>query len=93
MIMMKENTYNVVLEEKNYKIFNLEDKYTIIIYNVAVFDKVKEKLKKINGKIKIYIFSLSNENFNEEFEEFPDIITESFPGTLLSMYKRLFINL
>ena len=93
MIMMKENTYNVVLEEKNYKIFNLEDKYTIIIYNVAVFDKVKEKLKKINGKIKIYIFSLSNENFNEEFEEFPNIITESFPGTLLSMYKRLFINL
>jgi hypothetical protein len=60
---------------------------------VAVFDKVKEKLKKINGKIKIYIFSLSNENFNEEFEEFPNIITESFPGTLLSMYKRLFINL
>ena len=93
MIMMKENTYNVVLEEKNYKIFNLEDKYTIIIYNVAVFDIVKEKLKKINGKIKIFIFSLSNENFNEEFEEFPNIITESFPGTLLSMYKRLFINL
>ena len=81
------------IEINRYKIFNLEDKYTIIIYNVAVFDIVKEKLKKINGKIKIYIFSLSNENFNEEFEEFPNIITESFPGTLLSMYKRLFINL
>ncbi len=92
MIKAKENTYNVVLEEKYYKIFNSEDNYTFTILLSEILKNVKEKIKKINGNIKIYIYSLSNENFDEEFEEFPNVITESFPGTLLSMYQRLFIN-
>ena len=52
-------------------------------------DKVKDtNLSNVISK-KIYIFSLGNDNFQEEFEDFENVETESFPAPMISVYNRL----
>ena len=45
---------------------------------------------KFDGIIKIYIFSLGNDLFEDEFAEFENVEVEPIPEPIFRIYKRLF---
>ena len=87
---IKENTFERVVDNKNYKIFKNKNKFTFIIYDQLIIDNIKKIIHKYNGNIKIYIFSLGSDLFEEDFEEFENVIVETIPEPIISISKRLY---
>ena len=55
-----------------------------------VLDEIKKIIPKYKGNIKLYIFSLASDLFEEEFDQFDNVNVESLPEPILSIYRRLF---
>ena len=90
MICIKENTFKLEVANKDkYKIFSDKEKFTFILFDQLFIDEIKKIIPKYKGHKKIYIFSLGNDNFQEEFEDFENVETESFPDPMISVYNRL----
>ena len=90
LICLKENTFKQVLSNKDkYQIFSNKEKFTFIVYDQLFLEDIKKLIPKFKGYKKIYIFSLGNDNFDEEFEEFENVETETFPDPIISVYNRL----
>jgi len=64
MLCVKENIFNLEMEEKDYKIFssNKKDKFLCVYYNFIddTFDEFLAEIKKLKGKKIIYMFSMDN---------------------------------
>jgi adenine-specific DNA-methyltransferase len=91
MICIKEGTFELVLNQKDYKIFKNNNHYAGIILDQLVIPEFKKTIKDINGKFSIYIFSLSDETFDEEFSDVKQKIKLSpIPEAILKVYRRIF---
>ena len=91
LICIKENSFKLEAANKDkYKIFSAGEKFTFILFDQSFIDEIKKLIPKYKGYIKIYIFSLGNDSFQEEFEDFKNVETESFPDPIISVYNRLF---
>lgn len=90
MLCIKENTFEEVTNNNKYKIFKHNKNFTIIVYDQLMIDEVKKVIKKTIGNIKIYIFSLGNDTFDEEFDNYENVSVEPVPQPIISTYKRLF---
>jgi len=91
MLCVKEGTFEKVLEQTDFKIFKNNDHYTGIIFDQLAIPKFKKAIKKIKGKFSIYVFSLSDETFNEEFEDIKQKVKLSpIPEAILRVYRRIF---
>ena len=88
--MSKENTFEKVTNNNKYKIFKNNKNFTIIVYDQLIIDEIKKVIKKIIGNIKIYIFSLGNDTFDEEFDNYENVSVEPVPQPIISTYKRIF---
>jgi len=52
---------------------------------------LKKEILKLGGKWSVYIFSLGDDTFDEEFEDMKQKITVSpIPEVILRVYRRLF---
>jgi adenine-specific DNA-methyltransferase len=90
MICIKEGTFELVLNQKDYKIFKNNNHYAGIILNQLVIPEFKKTIKDINGKFSIYVFSLSDETFDEEFSDVKQKIKLSpIPEAILRVYRRI----
>ncbi len=69
MLCIKEGTFQLVLERKNFKIFKNTNHYTGIIFDQLAIPKFKKAIKDIKGEFSVYVFSLSYETFDEEFAD------------------------
>ena len=73
------------------KLFKKQNKFTTILYDVHFFDDLKEILKDLDWEISVYIFSLSNDIFEEELVELNKNITlQNIPDPILETYKKIF---
>ena len=91
MICIKESTFELVLNQKDYKIFKNNNHYVGIILDQLVIPEFKKTIKGINGKFSIYVFSLSDETFDEEFSDVKQKIKLSpIPEAILKVYRRIF---
>ena len=90
MLCIKENTFQEVANNSKYKIFKHNNNFTIIVYDQLFIDEIKKVIKKIIGDIKIYIFSLGNDTFEEEFDNYENVSVEPVPQPIISTYKRIF---
>ena len=94
LLCVKENTFTKVELEKNIpeiKLLKKQNKFTAILYDVHFFDDLKDILKNINWEISVYIFSLSNDIFEEELIELNKNITlQNIPDPILETYKKIF---
>lgn len=88
-ICMKEETFKKVSISSNYAIFNSKIKNTIIVYNSEAIDEIKQKLKRMSGIKKIFIFSFGNDLFEEEFKNFKDVSIEPLPFAFLSSHEKI----
>jgi adenine-specific DNA-methyltransferase len=91
MLCIKENTFEEVKSEKRYKIFRNVKSYTGIVFDHQVIDDFKKEIAKINGKFSLYIFSLGDDTFEEEFEDMKKKVKLSpIPEAILRVYRRIF---
>lgn len=91
MICIKEDTFELVLNQKDYKIFKNNNHYAGIILDQLAIPEFKKTIKDINGKFSIYVFSLSDETFDEEFSDYKQKIKLSpIPEAILKVYRRIF---
>ena len=92
MLCLKENCFNLEFEGKEFRIYSGEsEKLLSIIYDDDGIDECKTKLKSLNRKAVIYIFSLDDSNKEEEFEEIADLIeVRPIPASIMNVYRRLF---
>jgi len=91
MLCIKEGTYEKVLGQKDFEIFKNNNHYTGIIFNQLAIPKFKKAIKKIKGKFSIYVFSLSDETFDEEFHDVKQRVKLSpIPEAILRVYRRIF---
>ena len=90
MICIKENNFNNILNEEKFKVFKNQLSFTIIVYDQLILDKIKKIISEYKGIIKIYIFSLGNDLFEDEFTEFTNVEVEPIPEPIFRIYKRLF---
>jgi adenine-specific DNA-methyltransferase len=91
MLCLKENTFILEKENKEYKIFSNQKKFTGIIYNHDAIESFKKDIRSLNGKFKVYIFSLGDDTFDEEFNDLKEKVKLSpIPEAILRVYRRIF---
>lgn len=94
MLCIKEDTYKEIkTKNKHFRIFASRNKYTAIIYDYMEIDAFKEFIKKIDGKFNVYIFSLGDDAFEEEFEDLGNKVKLTpIPESIMRVYRRVFSN-
>ncbi len=91
MLCIKEDTFEMIKNNNQYKIFRNKDRYTGIIFNHQEIEKFKKEIALIEGKFNLYIFSLGDDDFNEEFEDMKKKVKISpLPEAILRVYKSIF---
>ena len=94
LLCIKEDTFNEYKAEllsDKLKCYQKNNHYTVILYDIREIEKLQQLLSTLNGKISVYIFSLSKDSFEEELQEFSDKITiENIPDDILETYKKIF---
>lgn len=91
MLCVKEGTFESVLDNEDFKIFKNHDHYTGIIFDQLAIKDFKKAIKDIKGKISVYIFSLGDDSFEDEFEDIKQKVKLSpIPEAILKVYRRIF---
>ncbi len=91
MLFLKEGTFEKVTENPSYVIYRDSDKYTGIIFDQLSFAEFKKSVAKVNKPISLYIFSLADEDFSDDFADMKSIIKIcAIPEAILRVYRRIF---
>jgi adenine-specific DNA-methyltransferase len=91
MLCVREGTFENVLERKDFKIFKNSNHYTGIIFDQLAIPEFKKAIKEIKGNFSVYVFSLGDDTFDEEFVDVKQKIKLSpIPEAILRVYRRIF---
>ena len=91
MLCLKENTFESVLESDKIKIFKNNDHYIGILFDQKEIQNFKKKIKDFELPFSVYVFSLGDDDFAEEFSDIKDKVKVcSIPSAILRVYKRIF---
>ena len=91
MLCIKEGTFEKVLDQRKFKIFKNNNHYTGIIFDQLAIPTFKKAIKGIKGRFSVYVFSLSDETFDEEFADIKQKVKLSpIPEAILRVYRRIF---
>lgn len=91
MLCMREDTFEPIKETKLLKIFKSSNRHMGIVFNEDAIATLKKDIAKIGGKWSVYIFSLSDDTFNEEFDDMKQFVTVApIPEAILRVYRRIF---
>ncbi len=93
MLCVKENIFNLKLEEEDFKIFssNENKRFLCIYYNIIEdsFTDFIGAMKKIEGEKIIYMFSIDNTVDKSLFHCLKDLKIEAIPQSILDVYRQL----
>jgi len=88
MLCIREGTFESVLDQKKFKIFKSNSHYTGIIFDQLAIPEFKKAIKDIKGKFSVYVFSLGDDTFDEEFEDIKQKVKLSpIPEAILRVYR------
>jgi|TARA_B100000315_G_scaffold215376_1_gene214626 adenine-specific DNA-methyltransferase len=91
MLCLKEATFESVIDSENIKIFKNNDHYTGILLGEEEIPNFKEQIKDFELPVNVYVFSLGDDDFAEEFSDLKDKVkVSSIPSAILRVYKRIF---
>ena len=91
MLCLRENTFDLVSKTDTIKIFQNHDKYTGILFDQLEIPAFKKAIKNFGKPVSVYIFSLSDDDFAEEFSDMRDRVRVcSIPEAILRVYRRIF---
>ena len=91
MLCVKEGTFEKALDRKYFKIFKNANHYTGIVFDQAAIPVFKKAIENIKGKLSVYVFSLGDEAFDDEFKDVKQKVQLSpIPEAILRVYRRIF---
>jgi adenine-specific DNA-methyltransferase len=91
MLCVKEGAFESVLNNEDFKIFKNHDHYAGVIFDQSAIADFKKAIKDIKGKISVYIFSLGDDSFEDEFEDIKQKVKLSpIPEAILKVYRRIY---
>ena len=91
MLCIREGTFEEVLDKRNFKILKNNSNYTGIIFDQLAIPEFKKAIKELKGKFSVYVFSLGDDTFDEEFEDIKQKVKLSpIPEAILRVYRRIF---
>ncbi len=91
MLCLKEGTFEKVVNKKVFKIFKNTGHYTGIIFDQMAIPEFKEAMSKIKGRFSVYVFSLGDDSFEDEFDDVKQKVKLSpIPEVILRVYRRIF---
>jgi len=91
MLCVKEGTFEKVVDNEKFKIFKNSSHYTSIIWDQTAIPAFKKAIKNVKGKISVYVFSLGDETFDDEFKDVKQKVKLSpIPEAILRVYRRIF---
>lgn len=91
MLCIKEETFEMVQDSGDFKIFKNHEHYTGIIFDQLAIKDFKKAIRDIKSKFSVYVFSLGDDSFDEEFEDIKQKVRLSpIPEAILKVYRRIF---
>ncbi len=92
MLCLKEDCFDMIKQDKNFCIFkSSKEKHLGIIYDDDGIEDFAKKVKEINKKFVVYVFSLDESAREEELDEIRDLVElKPIPAVILNVYKRIF---
>lgn len=91
MLCLKENTFDTVITKKAFKIFKNANHCTGIIFDQMAIPDFKDAITTVKGRFSVYVFSLGDDTFDEEFEDVKQKVKLSpIPEAILRVYRRIF---
>jgi len=91
MLCIKEGTFGKVIDNERFKIFKNSSHYTGVIWDQTAIPAFKKAIKDIRAKFSVYVFSLSDETFDKEFEDIKQKVKLSpIPEAILRVCRRIF---
>lgn len=91
MLCLRESTFEFVTETDVWKIFKNNQRYTAILFDQLSIPDLKEELEKLDKQVSVYVFSLEDDNFANEFADMRDKIKVcSIPEAILRVYRRIY---
>lgn len=91
MLCLREDTFDLVSETDTIKIFRNKEKYTGILFDQMEIPNFKKIIKVFDKPVSVYVFSLSDDDFAEEFADMRDKVKVcSIPEAILRVYRRIF---
>ncbi|NUM79632.1 site-specific DNA-methyltransferase, partial [bacterium] len=91
MLCIRENAFELVLDEDDFKIFKNNDRYLGIIFYEEAINAFKKTVKKINGHFNTYVFSVSDDPHEKQFADVKNKVTLcAIPEVILKVYREIF---
>jgi adenine-specific DNA-methyltransferase len=91
MLCLCEDTLEQIKDTVAVKIFRNSKQHTGIVFDEDAISVLKREISKIGGAWSVYVFSLGDDTFEEEFEGLKQKITVApVPEAILRVYRRLF---
>ncbi len=91
MLCIREGAFIPVKENKEYKIYKNGKHHIGIILDQLAIPEFKKAIKNIEGRFSVYVFSLGDDTFDEEFEDMKQKVKLSpIPEAILRVYRRIF---
>ena len=91
MLCVREDTFELAKDEEKFKIFKGKDHHTGIIFDHLAIDDFKKAIADIDSPFSVYVFSLGDDTFDDEFADVKDKVTLSpIPEAILRVYHRIF---
>ncbi len=91
MICVRENTFEKVIDNRDYKIYKDKTHTAGILLNLDAIEAFKGKLNTQRFPAHIYVFSLTNDAFDEDFK---DLVIKHklcpIPESILEVYRKIF---
>jgi len=91
MLCLREGTFEFVTETDVWKIFENNQRYTAILFDQLSIPDLKEELERLDKPVSVYVFSLEDDNFANEFADMKDKVKVcSIPEAILRVYRRIY---
>lgn len=91
MICIRENTFQKIIDKTSFKVYKDNEHTTGILFDLDDLNELKKKLQEEKLTAHIYVFSLTNDTFDADFE---DLGLEHelcpIPESILEVYRKLF---
>lgn len=91
MLCIRENAFELVQNENDFKIFKNSDKYLGIVFYEEAIGDFKKAVKKIKGHFNTYVFSLGDDPHEKQFADVKNKVTLcAIPEVILKVYREIF---
>ena len=93
MLCLSEETFDKIISNKDFALYESIDKATMIIFDENEIEEAKKVLKKNKKIISIYIFSYDHTVDESDFEDIPKVKIKPIPEVILNVYRKIFKEL